>query len=347
MRSTKRYESLDGLRGICALLVTLQHCDGVLHSGHLVSHAYLCVDVFFALSGFVIAMVYEARLKAGFPFSAFVRARARRLLPTHFLSTGIVSITVIIVIASGLIPVPGFSAMALASNIAFGLLLIPNFFSPAKLLFPIIAALWSLLDEWIVNFIYAVGIFRLRTRTLSVIVLACWCALAIHGLHSPSGLNVGATPDSFLLGIVRATAGFLAGAIAFRLHANSYSKSWRTLRPELVYSIVFLASSVAIYSPVYDLFIMVLAPIYVALLARSDMQPGKMFVWLGAVSYPLYISQYALLWGIGAIFGSGNAPRNLLFLVPIVAAELALAWAINRAVAMKLRHFRWRQKRIA
>jgi peptidoglycan/LPS O-acetylase OafA/YrhL len=69
----KRYESLDGMRGLCALIVTAYHCAYALNTAHFPDSGWLSVDMFFVLSGFVIALAYEDRLKAGFSFSDFLR----------------------------------------------------------------------------------------------------------------------------------------------------------------------------------------------------------------------------------------------------------------------------------
>ena len=67
---------LDGLRGIAIMLVLLSH-TGVLPNG------YVGVDLFFALSGFLITtLLYEEWDRAGtVSLTRFYQRRARRLLP--------------------------------------------------------------------------------------------------------------------------------------------------------------------------------------------------------------------------------------------------------------------------
>ena len=59
------FEVLDGLRGTAALLVVAFHIQGitVLFNAPqlLLPHAYLAVDFFFALSGFVVGYAYDDR----------------------------------------------------------------------------------------------------------------------------------------------------------------------------------------------------------------------------------------------------------------------------------------------
>ena len=57
-----RFAALDGLRGICALIVVLYHTFR-LQAVSPFAHGYLSVDVFFVLSGFVLAYAFGARLE--------------------------------------------------------------------------------------------------------------------------------------------------------------------------------------------------------------------------------------------------------------------------------------------
>ena len=87
--SAHRFSSLDGLRGICALTVVLFHCNNFFHKGPVFQHGFLAVDVFFILSGFVIALTYENELKSGLAVRLFLIRRAQRLLPTYWVAAAI------------------------------------------------------------------------------------------------------------------------------------------------------------------------------------------------------------------------------------------------------------------
>lgn len=67
---------LDGLRGIAILSVLFYHADFGLHGG------FIGVDVFFVLSGFLIASIAVRDMDAGtFSLSAFWERRIRRIVP--------------------------------------------------------------------------------------------------------------------------------------------------------------------------------------------------------------------------------------------------------------------------
>src|ERR1700679_3157129 len=61
----EHFEVLDGLRGSAAFLIVIFHLFnysfGFQGPWALIKHAYLAVDFFFALSGFVVAYAYDDR----------------------------------------------------------------------------------------------------------------------------------------------------------------------------------------------------------------------------------------------------------------------------------------------
>jgi len=80
----QHFDVLDGLRGSAALLVVLFHIQAIAvgwrPEKQILSHAYLAVDFFFVLSGFVIGYAYDdrwSRLSTG----GFFLSRLIRLHP--------------------------------------------------------------------------------------------------------------------------------------------------------------------------------------------------------------------------------------------------------------------------
>ena len=64
LASKPRYEILDGLRGVAALIVVGFHLFETYSQGQafqILNHGYLAVDFFFVLSGFVIGYAYDDR----------------------------------------------------------------------------------------------------------------------------------------------------------------------------------------------------------------------------------------------------------------------------------------------
>ena len=65
LRSKQRYEILDGLRGVAALMVIIFHFFELYSFGNpskqIINHGYLAVDFFYVLSGFVLGYAYDDR----------------------------------------------------------------------------------------------------------------------------------------------------------------------------------------------------------------------------------------------------------------------------------------------
>jgi len=333
----KRFESLDGLRGVCASIVVLFHCDTVLYTGHLFNHGYLCVDVFFVLSGFVIALTYEPRLRAGTGAAAFLKARCRRLLPVHFIGTGIVSLTAASLWAAGFIQLPGFTYPIMAGVMLLGMLMIPQRLVTGDA-FPLNSVLWSLWGEWLANIVYALGVYAVRTSILIALVAIFWGITSYYAFHNPFGWMMGITQHDMTGVVGRSMGGFLAGVCLFRAYQRGYLARLPSLSPELLFAawLIISAMPAPTITPAFDMIaVIVVSPLLIALLIRSDKPMPKIFVKLGALSYPLYASHLAFIAIAAAYFQEFHASRHILYAVPITAASLILAWAINRITARK------------
>ena len=81
-----RYELLDGLRGLAALAVVLQHL-GVGSAGHF------AVMVFFVISGYCITASAESCRRNGTGFKEFMLRRIRRIYPPYLLAVAFFALT--------------------------------------------------------------------------------------------------------------------------------------------------------------------------------------------------------------------------------------------------------------
>jgi peptidoglycan/LPS O-acetylase OafA/YrhL len=80
-----RFTVLDGWRGIAALSVALYHlrAAGHFYDAPLVRHAFIFVDFFFVLSGFVLLHAYRSRLHDATQLKPFILSRFGRIYPLH------------------------------------------------------------------------------------------------------------------------------------------------------------------------------------------------------------------------------------------------------------------------
>ena len=104
MSGARRVASLDGLRGVAALMVMAFHFNlfflpqaGFSTIVPFLNRAYLAVDLFFLLSGFVMAHVYGRQLAANREahWRRFVLARFARLYPLFAIAT----LTLVVLVA--------------------------------------------------------------------------------------------------------------------------------------------------------------------------------------------------------------------------------------------------------
>ena len=275
----------DGLRGVSAIAVVLYH----ILDAPWISHGYLAVDVFFLLSGYVIAGAYEARLRAGLPIGAFLRQRMARLYPLYLFGIGLGVVRFLYI---GRPPVSTLTT--LVGSLGFVHLPIPE----SAAMFPLNGAMWSLALEVIVNLLYAAGGWRLSSRWLVAIVSAAGVLVAVTSLEH-GGSNLGAMADGLNIagGYARVLFGFPLGVLLFRLHRSGVL---RRRLPPLLSGGVIMASVAVIYvfpaSPplgvAVDLVaILLLFPLLVAQLILAK-QPigliGRGCDGLGRLSYPLY-----------------------------------------------------------
>jgi peptidoglycan/LPS O-acetylase OafA/YrhL len=157
---------LDGLRGIAAAAVVSVHARLFFHSvaaygsvpdaaGLLpttgpLSEAYLAVDFFFILSGFVLAHAYGEKLKDGMSLWRFMGIRLIRLYPLHLLALSLALWPYLTLRATSL------HAGTIAVQMLTALFFLP---SPATdgegSLFPMNGPVWSLLFELIANGLFA------------------------------------------------------------------------------------------------------------------------------------------------------------------------------------------------
>ena len=89
MSTAKRIHTLDGFRGIFALMIIIDHAanDSFIFQNFIVQKADFFVDYFFVLSGFVISYNYLHKIKDFASFKDFMVRRLIRLYPLLLYTT--------------------------------------------------------------------------------------------------------------------------------------------------------------------------------------------------------------------------------------------------------------------
>lgn len=295
--SHKIYDTLDAIRGIGAVAIVTYHASGLIGPGLLFESADLAVDLFFILSGFVIALAYDERLRHGLTVPAFLELRLVRLYPLYLLGLALGLGTALASLAAGeTLWTPGLLAGAALRALFY----VPDPLPPVSVpIFPLNGPAWSLYFEVVINFVYVILLPRLSTRLLLAILGLAVVALVVTALHFRS-LNVGADSVTFVGGMSRVTFGFFAGVLIFR-ERHRFSAIRVSAWLPLGLTLVILAIRVGYDGPVriaYDLAaVCVLMPVTVILGIFSQPSPRfhAGFNFLGVTSYAVYCLHSPLL----------------------------------------------------
>ena len=325
-----RFLSLDGLRGVCALAIVLAHCERLFAPGVIFCHGWLAVDMFFILSGFVIAAGYDKRLADGLTARAFVWLRIQRLAPVYWAGLALCAAAVL---ARGYFDGP-ISLLALLGSTAKAALLVPHL-GDAGFAYPANPVAWTLAWELVVNFLYAAGLWRMRTRPLLGLIALMLAGAVVMSFSTDSGWSFGMTGLDFWLGWLRALPEFLMGVLLYRAYRAGAFASLPAVTPLLPLAVWLLfAVQPQGQPPLLDFAIVTLAfPLLVALLVRGEAGAPAWFAPLGAISYPLYASHLALIWlaWYTPWLGLDRGPRPILA-AGLVLMAIGLAWVLYRLV---------------
>jgi peptidoglycan/LPS O-acetylase OafA/YrhL len=324
------YPILDGLRGVAALLVVIFHVVEAhypLYPAHPIHHGYLAVDFFFLLSGFVIGYAYDdrwTRMSVG----DFFKIRLVRLHP--------------LIVLSVLIGAVGFwldpytnGAQRVSWEKLLGVALIGLTLLPAPDVrgwgetHSLNGPLWSLLQEYIANLLYALFGRRLSQGALALLVAACavaltWVAVARGDVATGWGY------DTFGIALVRMLYPFFAGLLLFR--------TGRLIRIPGAFGVCALLLTLLFclpyfrYNGLYEAACIILAfPLIVAVGAGGTISGrwAKVSKFLGELSYPLYITHYSLIYVYTAWVAARKPPfqQALPVAVGLLVASLLLAYA--------------------
>lgn len=314
-----RFVALDGLRGVAALAVLALHVPPL---DRVVPHGYLAVDLFFMMSGFVVAHAYEDRLRSGWSLGDFMRVRIVRLWPLYLLGT-LIGAAVFASAVDG--PV---MAAALAMMIAAAVLLIPLPLGHDVQIFNLNRPAWSLFFEMAANLFYGAFARRLSERVL--VLLAAVGACAVVGAFGLAGTgSLGHHGDSLLGGAARVLFGFPVGVLFHRL----YRSGRLTVRAPI--PLILLVFLVALALPDLgrlngwlDAGVVVLVfPLLVAGAVSAEVKAGtaSAFAFLADLSYPLYILHGPILMGFAQFGGESTA-----VLLAGGGVSLVAAWAAGR-----------------
>ncbi|MDR1103189.1 MAG: acyltransferase [Tannerella sp.] len=304
------YEILDGLRGVAAIMVLGFHVLEVYATKppfeQLLNHAYLAVDFFFVLSGFVIGYAYDDRW-GGMSIGNFLKRRIFRLHPMVVFST-LLGVVLFYFGASAAFPIiESVPLWKLLLYAVLGILLIPT--PPCvdirgwQEMYTLNGPFWTLAFEYFANILYALFIKNFSKTALGILV-AVSAGATLYLTLTQGDVIGGWTLDTHHIhvGFTRLMYPFFAGLLLYRT-GKLIRMRHAFFRCSLVL-VVFLAvpriggpESLWMNGLYEAAIILVLFPLIVAAGAGGTLKgrfASRICKLLGDISYPVYLINYPL-----------------------------------------------------
>lgn len=356
LASKPRYEILDGLRGVAAIIVVAFHLFETYSAGpayQILNHGYLAVDFFFVLSGFVIGYAYDDRWDRMTTWGFFKR-RLVRLHPMVIMGT---------LFGASLFYFSACSAFPQVMQTPWWKLLLMTLLG--CLMFPTPTAwdirgwwetnalngpTWSLMWEYIANVLYALFIRRFSKLALGMFVGLSACLtldvtlnIDTFGLLSSrqeaaytliGGWSL--TPDQLYIGLSRLLYPFFMGLLLSRMGKLVKVKRgfyWCSLLVAVILVMPRVGNETYQWmNGAYEaISVLVFFPLIVAMGAGSNVTGRRSVAlckFLGELSYPLYITHYPLIYmQIAWARNNPDAPAGMHVSVAVAVFVLSIAVA--------------------
>jgi peptidoglycan/LPS O-acetylase OafA/YrhL len=331
MKDSSHISSLTGLRGVAALWVLGFHFLGVFeHWGWNLGvmrapleAGYLGVDLFFALSGFVIAHAYTAKLAGQSPKAAwrsFMHRRFARIYPVH--------VFVILILLVGIV---GSRAIGrdFAEGADYGLGNLLRHLTLTQVWLPGGSASWnapswSIHAEWFAYACFPFFAWRLQ-RVKSVAKLLIISGLGYVTLIVIVELALGGDYDrTYDFGVLRCIAGFTAGACLWRcwklgaMRARAFRAVARVW-PAMLVAVLLLDASPALVLPA-----LALSVPFLVIGSDRGLLSSRTLQYLGRISYALYMTHHVVLTQLVARMPGHSSQSWSTSLVLLVGYLLAI-----------------------
>jgi len=350
------FNVLDGLRGTAALMVVIFHLQGITvnfeHGRLWIPHAYLAVDFFFALSGFVVGYAYDDRWPA-MGTRQFIVARLVRLHPLLVLGA-------VLGLLSYLWDPFAGSAQDSPARLVLAAFVLALFVLPGPMLanrwddtHPLNGPAWTLLQEYIANLAYALVLRRASRRVLATLAVIAAAALLAGALKAGS-LDIGPGWGTLWGAPVRLAYPFLAGLLVFRLRDRlpALRLGFVPLSLVMVAVLAFPAlpevHGVAL-NALYDFLAVAVAfPIILVLGITSETNGWKArgCRWLGTISYPIYITHFPFAYLFLNLATIQRAPSSILLPagIGLFVFTIVFAWLASKYLDEPVRA--WLRRRL-
>ncbi|MCK5888642.1 MAG: acyltransferase [Methylococcales bacterium] len=315
MKNTIRFEVLDSFRGVFALCVVVVHMNymGSISEMAFFKGSYFFVEFFFVLSGFVLAHSYA--FKKSLNFNSFFVSRVFRLMPLHLT---MLSVFILIECGKMLAESRGmsfnstpFSGSTALSELLPNILLLQSWTSLTDSMsfnFPS----WSISIEFYMYFLFFfILLFKQSIRYLIWIIIAfsmLWLVMIENRFFTEN--------------MIRGLSCFFSGALTYLVFRHVRHKF---IRSALLFSIIeamLVASIIYIIPSDIDNKSFMITILFCLSVFTFSFEQGlvstllkcKCFIFLGKISYSIYMTHAAILFGLTA---------SLMVLQKLTGMELA------------------------
>jgi peptidoglycan/LPS O-acetylase OafA/YrhL len=349
-RIPKSLPGLTGLRGLAALWVVLYHyCHLYLPAldadclGGLMAKGYLAVDLFFLLSGFVIAHVYsETAERKGLAFlRSFMRARVARIYPLHVFVLALFVVMAFAVRGIHYVyggyyhPLPLTGPRSLVALVANVFMLQGLQAGDLSWNYPA----WSISVEFIAYLLFPLVIGSVwRASGRSLLITAVGLLAAVWSLAYVAGGDMNQWDGPMALW--RCLPQFFLGCIAYRVYRQGSVDAGAWASP------IFAAALLMLYFDCGDVVMATLFPLIILCAVTagglsSRILNARPVVWLGEISFSVYLVH-------GLVQHATTHALNAFELdqteMSVGNSWLALALMLFAVFAVSILSYRWFEK---
>ncbi len=300
MRGATEIKALTGLRGIAALYVVIYHYTiGLTFSNPAtiaIAHGYLAVDLFFVLSGFVMALNYAHMFGKGFLVGAYLKflgRRIARIYPLYLMMT----ILAFLLVSLGYLEGP--TSTTAPTAFLMNIIMVQTWGLTESLDPPG----WSISAEWAAYMLFPAIAYAALFRSprwafgfggLCVVILVALCLIPQPWVRRPTDATLLDIHRSNLaMPVWRCLPEFALGVLAFRLHTSRFGTLFAERR--WIAPVAFLLAIVLLAVPQADVFIVMLFPLLILSLAAYRSAPAWLFasmpaMFFGELSYSIYLT---------------------------------------------------------
>ena len=349
-------KTLTGIRGLAALWVVSYHMRtnpyplSFFSPGAFTHHGVWTVDIFFVLSGFVLTHVYERTFEnaVGFKsYSHFLGLRLARMYPLHIVCMICAFCLFMLSYTLGSRTVAPY--LWDPYDAFLNLFLLHAWGFADHLSFNTVS--WSISAEWFAYVFLLVPCIRLLHNVtlakLYMLVAILWSILILVIVPSTPfrGLDI-----TFDFGIVRIIPEFIGGYVAYRTVKTMHG-SVRFF--DLLFAAGFTGIVFLTHYPQFQILLLPLTMLLIIGLSAEGQFGSLVFgnrisVFLGEVSYSIYMSHFMLRWVVDGLAKRAGLPITPWTGVGFVAVYLTflilVSYLLNTLVEEPSR--KWARKKL-